>query len=143
MRQHHVPSVFAIALLCADCAIINASPTHAAATSPVLSVAARLVDDPQGGVGIALRQFENSDYLIVNDLIPGGSAAEDGHIQVGDEVVGLENEDGTILDFKGKTIQEVVALIRGPVDSKIKLVVHHKDEDGRKTYELKRKPLPM
>jgi C-terminal processing protease CtpA/Prc len=146
MRHSHVRR-FAVIGLCGLSVAFAAHCAVAAAAEPprhsVTTTASNLdSDDPVAGVGLALKQDAGDDYPMVQNLIAGGSASEDGNIKVGDLIVGIEKEDGSILDFKGKPLMEIVLEIRGPVDTKVKLVVRHKGEDGKKTYELTRKPLP-
>ena len=106
------------------------------------TTAARTED---GVIGVALMvgSDQSEGYPVVSQLIPDGSAAEDGHIKVGDRVIGVDVEDGKRIDFQGKELMEVVRLIRGPADTKVKLVVIHAGENEKKVYELTRKPLKV
>jgi C-terminal processing protease CtpA/Prc len=131
-----------VGLACLGATLASGAPVSGGAAARVSSTENVLLDDPVVGIGVALRLTPDDEYPIVFQLVPNGPVAEDGHINVGDELIGIEEEEGKVYEFKGKLLMDVVNKIRGPVDTKIKLVVRHKGEEGRKTYELTRKPLP-
>jgi hypothetical protein len=88
------------------------------------------------GIGIVLRDDEGK--LVVQDLLPNGPAGKDGRIKAGDQVVGIEDKDGKVVEFAGKPLGEVVEMIRGPENTKVKVVVQPTGSVERKTYELTR-----
>jgi hypothetical protein len=90
---------------------------------------------PVVGIGVALEQTE--DGFVVRDLVPGGPAAQEGTIQAGDVLIGVE-EDGEVREFEGKPLIDVVKEIRGDENTTIRLVIQPQGKDERKTVELKR-----
>jgi hypothetical protein len=139
-----------------DAPTLGASPARGLvqAVLSVGAVAARStaarVDEPagqdsDGGVGIALKRGEDEEggYPIVAEFLPGGAAEKDGRIKVGDEIAGIEKEGGEKIDFKGKDLQEIVGLIRGPSGTKVKLVVIPNGSKEPKVYELTRQKLEI
>ncbi|MFO0958811.1 MAG: PDZ domain-containing protein [Isosphaeraceae bacterium] len=94
------------------------------------------LDDSIVGIGVSIREDEGK--LLVQDTIAGGPAAKDGRIKQGDQIVGVEDKDGKVVEFAGKPLAEAVELIRGPEGSKLKLVVQPVGSVERKTYELTR-----
>jgi carboxyl-terminal processing protease len=80
---------------------------------------------------------------IVNDLVPGGPAAQDGRIQKGDALVGVVDDKTGVLGFADKTPEQRTALLRGPVGSKIKVLVRAKGGDDFKVIEIERAKLDV
>jgi carboxyl-terminal processing protease len=89
------------------------------------------------GIGATLRPDDGS--TIVEMIVPGGAAAKDGRLKEGDEIVAVEQEDGSppveTLDMK---IDDVVSMIRGEVGTKVKLHVKPKIGGERQVYEITR-----
>lgn len=94
---------------------------------------------PVVGVGVALTKRD--DGYVVQQVLPGTPAAEDGRIQEGDALIGVE-VDGEVVEFGGKELEEVVELVRGKPGTKVRIVVQPKDSDEREVYELTRRSLP-
>jgi D-alanyl-D-alanine-carboxypeptidase/D-alanyl-D-alanine-endopeptidase len=95
----------------------------------------KLLFPPTVGIGVGLGwRAEDGGYPTVKDLFAGGPAAKSGGIEVGDRLVGIEDESGVIVDFKVKSAREVLGLIRGARGSSLRVVVEKNDE--RKVYEL-------
>lgn len=90
------------------------------------------------GIGVRIgMQGADAVYPTVTEVSPGGSAATSG-IGSGDRLVGIVDEAGKFVDFQGKGLGEVAALVRGPSGTTLRLVVETKDSDGRRLYELTR-----
>jgi carboxyl-terminal processing protease len=100
---------------------------------------------PFGGIGASIQmEGEGAVYPTVVGVLPGGAAAKSG-IGAGDRLVGIVDEGGRFVDFQVKSFSEIIALIRGPSGSTLRLVVEPKGSGGRKLYELIReiiKPPP-
>jgi CubicO group peptidase (beta-lactamase class C family) len=95
-----------------------------------------LLSPPVAGIGATVgTQGEDAVYPTVLKVTPGGPAAKSG-VSVGDRVVGVEEEGGKFVDFKGKSQLEVVALLRGLSGSTLRLVVEPKGTMDRKVFEL-------
>ena len=89
-----------------------------------------------GGIGVKIgMQGDGAAYPVVMEVLPGGSAARSG-IGVGDRLVGIVDEAGKFVDFQGRGVSEVAALVRGPSGSALRLVVETKGSEGRRLYEL-------
>ena len=92
------------------------------------------------GIGVRMgMQGAGAVYPTVTEVSPGGSAARSG-IGTGDRLVGIVDEAGQFVDFQGKGLGEVAALVRGPSGTTLRLVVETKGSDGRRLYELTRAP---
>lgn len=74
------------------------------------------------GIGASL-QIED-DYVMVINIIPGGPAAIDGKLQPKDRITAVaQGEDGELIDVIGWRLDDVVQLIRGPVDTVVRLQI--------------------
>ncbi len=119
--------------------VVPAPPTAPAPPeSPRVAV---LAADEVVGIGIQIADEEGK--LMVQGLVPNGPAAKDGRIHAGDQVMGVEDKEGKVVEFTGKGLGDVVELIRGPVGSKIKLVVQPNGSVECKTYELTRAKIEL
>ncbi|WP_428033701.1 carboxy terminal-processing peptidase [Amphritea sp.] len=80
------------------------------------------------GIGAVL-QSENDNTKVVR-LVPSGPADKTGQLKPADVIVGVgQGEEGEIEDVVGWRLDEVVALIRGPKDSVVRLDVIPADGD--------------
>ena len=97
-----------------------------------------LEPSPQfAGIGAALEVIE--DKLRIKRIVADGAAAKDGRLQAGDEIVAVSNPDNDWIVMYGKTLEDVVSLIRGPVGTEISLQVLPIDKDSEPVkYTLKR-----
>ncbi|MFV9998009.1 MAG: carboxy terminal-processing peptidase [Arsenophonus endosymbiont of Dermacentor nuttalli] len=73
------------------------------------------------GIGAVLRQDE--DYVIINSMVVGGPAAKSKLLKVGDKIVGVGQPGKAMTDVVGWRLDDVVALIKGPKGSKVRLEV--------------------
>jgi carboxyl-terminal processing protease len=89
------------------------------------------------GIGATLRPEDGS--TIVETIVPGGAADKDGRLKVGDQIVAVQQDDGSTpvetLDMK---IDDVVSMIRGEAGTKVKLHVKPKMGGERQIYEITR-----
>jgi len=74
--------------------------------------------------GIGARLTQNLDYTEVVEIIPGGPAYKSKAIQKDDKIIGVaQGDDGEFLDVIGWRLDDVVAKIRGPKGSIVRLQV--------------------
>ena len=74
------------------------------------------------GIGAVLQTID--DYTVVKKIITGGPADLSGLLHAEDKISGVgQKEDGEIEDVVGWRIDDVVALIRGPKDSVVRLQI--------------------
>ena len=88
------------------------------ATVDDFNIAMRLNLD---GIGALLRS-DNGKTMVV-EVVPGGAAAADGRLKPKDQIVGVAQADGILVDTMDMKLREVVKLIRGPRGSKVRLKV--------------------
>lgn len=73
------------------------------------------------GIGAVLQM--DDDYIMINSLVAGGPAAKSKAIAVGDRIVGVGQTGKGIIDIIGWRLDDVVALIKGPKGSKVRLEI--------------------
>ncbi|MCP5160394.1 MAG: carboxy terminal-processing peptidase [Hahellaceae bacterium] len=74
------------------------------------------------GIGAVLQT--DNEYTKVIRLVPAGPASKQGQLQTSDRIVGVgQGEDGEVVDVVGWRLDEVVALIRGPAKSIVRLQI--------------------
>ena len=74
------------------------------------------------GIGASLQLID--DYVTVMNVIPGGSAAQSGLIKVNDRITAVgQGAEGAMVDVVGWRLDDVVQLIRGPVNTVVRLQV--------------------
>ncbi len=71
------------------------------------------------GIGAVLQM--DDDYTVINSLVAGGPAAKSKAISVGDRIVGVGQTGKSMVDVIGWRLDDVVALIKGPKGSKVRL----------------------
>lgn len=87
------------------------------------------------GIGATLREQEH--YILVNDLVPGGAAWQQGKLEVGDLILSVAQENKEPVDVSDMPIGKVVSMIRGPKGTVVVLKV--KKPDGTlKTISITR-----
>jgi thiol-disulfide isomerase/thioredoxin len=67
------------------------------------------------GIGVALTKTNHA--IIVHQIIPKSTVAQTGVLKIGDEILAVAQADGVSIEVDGKTLDEVVAMIRGPKGS--------------------------
>jgi carboxyl-terminal processing protease len=89
------------------------------------------------GIGATLRPDDGS--TIVETIVPGGAADKDGRLKIGDEIVGVQQDDGSpLVETLDMKIDDVVSMIRGEAGTKVKLHVKPKIGGERQVYEITR-----
>lgn len=74
------------------------------------------------GIGATLRLVD--DYTTIVELVAGGPAKKSGKLNPNDKIVGVgQGDDGEIVDVIGWRTDDVVELIRGPKDTKVRLEI--------------------
>jgi carboxyl-terminal processing protease len=73
--------------------------------------------------GIGAQLTTEDDYTKIVSIIPGGPADEQGLLKPEDKIIGVAQGDDEFVDVVGWRLDEVVALIRGPKDSTVRLQV--------------------
>src|SRR5262249_28755856 len=75
------------------------------------------------GIGAALKSEDG--YTVVAQIVPGGAAATDGRLKVGDRITGVSNSEGEFVDVVEMKLSNVVSLIRGKRGTKVRLKVQN------------------
>ncbi|WJD48801.1 carboxy terminal-processing peptidase [Enterobacter sp. PGRG2] len=73
------------------------------------------------GIGAVLQM--DDDYTVINSMVAGGPAAKSKAITVGDRIVGVGQTGQNMVDVIGWRLDDVVALIKGPKGSKVRLEI--------------------
>lgn len=87
------------------------------------------------GIGATLREQEH--YILVNDLVPGGAAWQQGKLEVGDLILSVAQEGKEPVDVMDMPIGKVVSMIRGPKGTVVILTVK-KPDASLKTISITR-----
>jgi carboxyl-terminal processing protease len=86
------------------------------------------------GIGVIIAN-DNS----VGSIIPGGPADSDGRLKVGDRFINVgQGESGQTVDITRLTVNEFVAMIRGPEGSTVRLGIRRPAETPLRTIALRR-----
>ncbi|WP_311751756.1 carboxy terminal-processing peptidase [Proteus columbae] len=81
------------------------------------------------GIGAVLQM--DDDYPMINSMVTGGPAAKSKELKVGDKIIAVGQQNKTMVDVVGWRLDDIVALIKGPKGSQVKLEVIS-DEKGAK-----------
>lgn len=73
------------------------------------------------GIGAVLQMDDG--YTVINSMVAGGPAAKSKSIAVGDKIVGIGQAGKAMVDVIGWRLDDVVALIKGPKGSKVRLEI--------------------
>ncbi|OON40511.1 C-terminal processing peptidase [Izhakiella australiensis] len=73
------------------------------------------------GIGAVLQMDE--DYTVINSMVAGGPAARSKMLNVGDRIVGVGQPGKPMVDVIGWRLDDVVAQIKGPKGSKVRLEI--------------------
>ncbi|HYR59362.1 MAG TPA: carboxy terminal-processing peptidase [Chthoniobacteraceae bacterium] len=96
------------------------------------------------GIGAVLKSEEG--YAKIMELVPGGPAAKDGRIKVGDRVTSVAQGDKEFVDVVDMKLDKVVEMIRGKKDTIVRLQVipvSASDPGARKVIEIKRDEIKL
>ncbi|MEP7551034.1 carboxy terminal-processing peptidase [Acinetobacter baumannii] len=74
------------------------------------------------GIGVSIRpERGNEDYTKIETIVEGGPASKSGQVKSGDQIVGVAQEGGKMVDVVGWSSSEIVGLIRGKRGTKVTL----------------------
>ncbi|MBF0104858.1 MAG: PDZ domain-containing protein [Deltaproteobacteria bacterium] len=86
------------------------------------------------GVGVDIVVRNGAFY--VGSVLPGGGAARGGKLRVGDKIMRVTQEDGKMVSVAGLSLDDVVALLRGPKGTSVTLTVSKEGPDGTKKHVI-------
>lgn len=108
------------------------------------------IDQPTGGspksskveiIGIGARLIDVNGSCTIAELIPGGPAEKSQQLEPKDLILKVSKSDGTLADISDMRLIEIVELIKGPKNSKVKLLIQpFKNPSTLKEVSIKRKP---
>ncbi|ACD90319.1 MAG: carboxy terminal-processing peptidase [Chlorobium limicola] len=82
--------------------------------------------------GIGARLQMESEYTVVNEVIPGGPAFRSNLLKKSDKIIGVgQGAGGEIIDVRGWRINDVVKLIRGKKGTSVRLKIYPASQGGR------------
>jgi len=73
--------------------------------------------------GIGALLSNQSEYVEVAEVVPGGPADLDGRLEAGDRIIGVAQGDEEFVDVVGWRLDDVVDLIRGERDTLVRLEI--------------------
>jgi carboxyl-terminal processing protease len=74
------------------------------------------------GIGASLQSID--DYVTIMEILPGGSAQQNGELKAQDRILAVgQGKDGKMVDVVGWRLDDVVQLIRGPNGSFVRLQI--------------------
>ncbi len=74
------------------------------------------------GIGASLQSID--DYVTIMEILPGGSAQQNGELKTNDRILAVgQGKSGKIVDVVGWRLDDVVQLIRGPNGSFVRLQI--------------------
>ena len=91
--------------------------------------------------GIGAKLIDENGSCTIAELIPGGPAEKSQQLEPKDVILGVSKSDGTLADISDMKLSEIVELIKGPKNSKVKLLIQpFKNPSTPKEVSIKRKP---
>ena len=96
------------------------------------------------GIGAVLRSVDG--YAKITELVPGGPAAKDARLKVGDRVAAVAQGEKEFVDAVDMKLDKVVEMIRGKEDTIVRLQVipaNAADTSVRKIIEIKREAIKL
>jgi C-terminal processing protease CtpA/Prc len=92
-------------------------------------------------IGIGARLIDENGSCTIAELIPGGPAEKSQQLEPKDVILKVSKSDGTLADIGDMKLSEIVELIKGPKNSKVKLLIQpFKNPSTPKEVSIKRKP---
>jgi len=86
------------------------------------------------GIGATI-ETRNESFFI-SRLNPGGPAFLGKQLQPGDQILAVGEATGDPIEAFGKTLTELVHLIRGPKDTQVEITVHRQNEAGNQVKKI-------
>ena len=93
------------------------------------------------GIGAALKIDKGRFY--VTAIVPKSAAAQSDSIHIGDEMVAVATKTNKFVSFEGKSMGDVVSLLRGPVGTSVVVRMVPKGDTRSRNVELERQPLEV
>ena len=94
------------------------------------------------GIGASLKGEDG--FTTVAELVPGGAADKDGHLQKKDRVIGVgQGAEGEVVDVVDMNLNEVVKLIRGKRGTIVRLKVIPVGQTVPKIYDITRAKIEL
>lgn len=97
-------------------------------------------------VGIGAVLVSEDGYAKIRELMPGGPAADDGRLKVGDRICGVAQGDAEFVETLDLKLDKVVEMIRGKKDTIVRLQilpVGAADPSVRKIIDIKRREVKL
>ena len=92
-------------------------------------------------IGIGAKLIDVNGSCTIVELIPGGPAEKSQQLEPKDVILKVSKSDGTLADISDMKLSEIVELIKGPKNSKVKLLIQpFKNPSTPKEVSIKRKP---
>jgi WD40 repeat protein/Flp pilus assembly protein TadD len=95
----------------------------------------------RGMLGIQIVAGEKG--IVVQQVIPGGAAAQDKRLKAGDTIVGIVGRDGQLVKTEGLNSEATGKLILGPVDTAVELEVLPAGAQKTVRYSIVRRARPL
>ena len=93
-------------------------------------------------IGIGARLIDVNGACTIAELIPGGPAEKSQQLEPKDVILKVSKSDGPLADVSEMKLPEIVELIKGPKNSKVKLLIQpFKNPSTPKEVSIKRKPI--
>ena len=86
------------------------------------------------GIGAVLRSEDG--FTIIQSIVPGGAAFESKQLKADDKIIAVAQELGEPVDVIDMDLSDVVKLIRGPRETKVKLTIVREDKGKTKQMEV-------
>ena len=82
------------------------------------------------GIGASLQSID--DYVTIMEILPGGSAQQNGELKTNDRILAVgQGKSGKMVDVVGWRLDDVVQLIRGPNGSFVRLQIQPGERAAR------------
>jgi len=97
-------------------------------------------------VGIGAVLVSEDGYAKIRELMPGGPAADDGRMKVGDRICGVAQGDAEFVETLDLKLDKVVEMIRGKKDTVVRLQIlpaDAVDPSVRKIIDIKRREVKL
>jgi cell division protein FtsB len=92
-------------------------------------------------IGIGARLIDENGSCTIAELILGGPAEKSQQLEPKDVILKVSKSDGTLADISDMKLSEIVELIKGPKNSKVKLLIQpFKNPSTPKEVSIQRKP---
>ncbi len=92
------------------------------------------------GIGAVLN-FENDGIPVIRGIVPDGVAGRSAAIKEGDRILGVSDVDGTWLETRTLSPEDVINLIRGAPNTSVSLRVQSPSDDSIRTVTLTREQI--